>query len=71
MKRTWTHHAAQQWPFALVALVLWCAMVPLALTKTQTTLTATTAHGEWREHHRPHDHTPCLDALRFTLLGGV
>lgn len=24
--------AAEQWPFALLALVLWCAMLPLALT---------------------------------------
>jgi hypothetical protein len=35
MKPTWTerlaHHAAEQWPFALVALALWCAMAPLAL----------------------------------------
>jgi hypothetical protein len=46
MKKIWAHHAAEQWPFALVALVLWCAMLPLALTKTQTTPAATT-HGEW------------------------
>ena len=44
--KNWAHHATEQWPFALVALVLWCAMLPLALTKTQTTPTATT-HGEW------------------------
>ena len=46
MKKNWAHHAAEQWPFALVALVLWCAMLPRALTKTPTTPPATT-HGEW------------------------
>ena len=33
MKTPWAHHAAQQWPFALIALVLWCAMLPLAFTR--------------------------------------
>ena len=46
MNKTWAHHAAEQWPFALVALMLWCAMLPLALTKTAAVQT-TTAHGEW------------------------
>jgi hypothetical protein len=46
MKKSWAHHAADQWPFALIALVLWCAMLPLALTKTQNT-PAITPHGEW------------------------
>lgn len=45
--------AAQQWPFALVALVLWCAMLPLALppqAATRPAAAATTAEwpAEWR-----------------------
>jgi hypothetical protein len=52
VKKSWAHRAAEQWPFALVALVLWCSMLPLALTHTQTTQTtqttpSATAHGEW------------------------
>ncbi len=39
-------YAAQQWPYALVALVLWCAMLPLALPKPQASPGAS-AHGEW------------------------
>jgi hypothetical protein len=46
MKKTGSVHAAEQWPFALVALVLWCAMLPLALTRTAAAPT-TAAHGEW------------------------
>jgi len=46
MKATWAHRAAEQWPFALVALVLWSAMLPLALPKMPAVPPATT-HGEW------------------------
>jgi len=46
MKATWAQRAAEQWPFALVALVLWSAMLPLALPKMPAAPTATT-HGEW------------------------
>ena len=46
MKKSSPDHAAEQWPFALVALLLWCAMLPLALTKTPATQ-ATTTHVEW------------------------
>jgi hypothetical protein len=45
-QQAWTRHAQQQWPFALVALVLWCAMLPLALTKTPSAH-VTPVHGEW------------------------
>jgi hypothetical protein len=56
MSHTWTtrlrDRAAEQWPFALVALVLWCAMLPLALTpQAQTQPTAAPATewpAEWR-----------------------
>jgi hypothetical protein len=41
------HHAAEQWPFALIALALWCAMVPLARSARDTAApTAATSH-EW------------------------
>ena len=47
MRKTWGHTAAEQWPFALMALALWCAMLPLALTKTSASQQNTTTHGEW------------------------
>jgi hypothetical protein len=41
-------HAADQWPSALVALALWCAMLPLALNgRAQTTAPSPLAHEEW------------------------
>jgi hypothetical protein len=49
MKKTLLFHAQEQWPFALMALALWCAMLPLALTKTPAPLTTST-HGEWPTH---------------------
>jgi hypothetical protein len=49
-KITWTrrltHHAAEQWPFALVALALWCAMLPLAL-HGKAAAHSPTPSGEW------------------------
>jgi hypothetical protein len=42
----WDHHAAQQWPFALVALALCCAMLPLALDSRVQAAPAAPA-GEW------------------------
>jgi hypothetical protein len=42
------HHAAEQWPFALVALALWCAMLPLALDNGRAhAAAAPAAGGEW------------------------
>jgi hypothetical protein len=50
MKPHWTQrlrdHAAQQWPLALIAVALWCAMLPLAL-DSRAEPAATAAHGEW------------------------
>jgi hypothetical protein len=43
-------HAAQQWPFALVALALGCAMLPLGLTRS--TAPAAAAHAEWPTQYR-------------------
>jgi hypothetical protein len=56
MKRSWITRlrdaAAEQWPFALLALVLWCAMLPLALTppaKARPTAAPSTEWpAEWR-----------------------
>jgi hypothetical protein len=41
------HHAAEQWPFALVALALWCAMLPLALGARNATAPSAAPVGEW------------------------
>lgn len=38
--------AAQQWPFALIAIALWCAMLPLGASKT-TAAAPAGAHAEW------------------------
>lgn len=51
-RRTWVHRlrdaAAQQWPFALVALALWCAMLPLGLpTRAASAPPAPTPAAEW------------------------
>ena len=43
-------HAAQQWPFAALALALWCAMLPLGLTRAAAPATA--PHAEWPTHYR-------------------
>ena len=43
------HHAAQQWPLALIALALGCAMLPLALKRNAQPAVAT-PHGEWPTH---------------------
>lgn len=40
------HHAAEQWPHAIVALALWCAMLPLALSGRAAT-SAPPPSGEW------------------------
>jgi hypothetical protein len=39
--------AAEHWPHALVAVALWCAMLPLALTTGAPPPTAAAAHSEW------------------------
>ena len=41
----WRDHAAQHWPFALIAIALWCAMLPLGATRSAAPPPA--AHGEW------------------------
>jgi hypothetical protein len=41
----WRDHAAQQWPFAFIAIALWCAMLPLGAAPTHAPATA--PHGEW------------------------
>jgi hypothetical protein len=46
MNKSWGHQAAQQWPLALIALVLCCAVLPLALPKAPSAH-VNTAHGEW------------------------
>lgn len=45
MKRSWRDLAADQWPHALVALLLWCAMLPLGLTREPAAPAAPS--GEW------------------------
>jgi hypothetical protein len=40
-------HAAQQWPYALVAVALWCAMLPLGATRSPVAPAATKAQAEW------------------------
>jgi hypothetical protein len=40
-------HAAQQWPYALIALALWCAMLPLGATRAASSSSAAPAHAEW------------------------
>jgi hypothetical protein len=40
-------HAAAQWPFALTALALWCAMLPLALNGRVQAAPAPPAGREW------------------------
>lgn len=51
MKRTWIARlrdgATEQWPFALVALLLWCAMLPLALTPQAQAQPMAAASTEW------------------------
>lgn len=51
MKRHWTTRlrdgAAEQWPFALLALVLWCAMLPLALTPNAQAQPTAAPSTEW------------------------
>lgn len=39
--------AAEQWPFALLAVVLWCAMLPLALSPQAATPPAAAPTAEW------------------------
>jgi len=39
--------AAEHWPHALVAVALWCAMLPLALTKSAQPPMAAAPHSEW------------------------
>lgn len=50
-RRTWTTRlrdgAAEHWPFALVALVLWCAMLPLALTPQAAARPAIAPIADW------------------------
>jgi len=40
-------HAADQWPFALMALALWCAMLPLALNGRAQAAAAPSTREEW------------------------
>lgn len=51
MKRAWAIRlrdgAAEQWPLALLALVLWCAMLPLALTAPAPAQPAAAPSTEW------------------------
>jgi hypothetical protein len=49
--RSWRDHAAQQWPYALIALALWCAMLPLGATRTSARPPAT-SQAEWPAHYR-------------------
>jgi hypothetical protein len=43
---SWRDLAAQQWPYALIALALWCAMLPLGATRAPASPSGTT-HAEW------------------------
>lgn len=56
MTRSWTprlrDHAAQQWPFAAVALALWCALLPLGTTRS--VAPPAPAHAEWPTRYRGH-----------------
>jgi hypothetical protein len=49
--RRWTerlrHHAAEQWPFALIALALWCAMLPLANSRRTAAEAVSAPSHEW------------------------
>jgi hypothetical protein len=51
MKRSWItrlgDQAAEQWPYALVALLLWCAMLPLARTPAAPARPAPASSAEW------------------------
>jgi hypothetical protein len=49
---SWRDHAAQQWPYALIAIALWCAMLPLGATRASASATALPAHAEWPESYR-------------------
>lgn len=40
-------HAAEQWPYAFVALALWCAMLPLALVGRAATPAPAPSAAEW------------------------
>ncbi|HVK32985.1 MAG TPA: hypothetical protein VM845_10830 [Burkholderiaceae bacterium] len=40
-------HAAEQWPYALVALLLWCATLPLARTQQPPARPAAAPSAEW------------------------
>jgi hypothetical protein len=45
-RSSWRDHAAQQWPYALIALALWCAMLPLSATRASAS-PSTASHAEW------------------------
>jgi hypothetical protein len=49
--RKWRDLAAQQWPYALIALALWCAMLPLGATRASASPNAA-AHAEWPSEWR-------------------
>lgn len=44
-------HAAQQWPWALIAMALWCAMLPLGASRTAAAAPANTP-AEWPHEWR-------------------
>jgi hypothetical protein len=44
-------HAAQQWPYALIAMALWCAMLPLGASRTAAAAPASTP-AEWPHEWR-------------------
>jgi hypothetical protein len=50
LSRRLRDHAAQQWPSAALALALWCAMLPLGLTRAAAPAAA--PHAEWPTHYR-------------------
>jgi hypothetical protein len=47
LQQRWRDHAAQQWPWAAVALALWCAMVPLGAPRATAAAPNGVEHGEW------------------------
>jgi hypothetical protein len=53
----WRDAAAQQWPYALIALALWCAMLPLGATRASASQTSAT-HAEWPLDWRGHTLRP-------------
>jgi hypothetical protein len=62
---SWRDHAAQQWPFALIALALLCAMLPLGATRASSA-PSSGAHAEWPSQWRGHALRPlALSAVEY------